>query len=550
MLSVLKITNLALVDSLTWELGDGLVCVTGETGAGKSIIVGAIKLVLGDRADRSLVRTGTDACTVEAVFELPNVALVNEQLEAFGFDPCEDNQLVIKRVIGAKSGGKQFINCSPATLAVLKVLGHFLVDLHGPHDHQSLISQDRQLHMLDAFAGAEKARQSYREAYKQWKRASEELEELTQSERATEQEIDLLKFQIQDIASVDPQPDEVGPLEQRFKVVSNATHLLTLSQKILYQLDESENSILSQLGETQRLIRELQGMDPQTDAFTREFDSAQVELEEMVRSMQDYVSDLEVDPGEVAEIEERIHSLETLKRKYGNTIDEVIAFRERAEAKLERIDGRGDAIARLEQAVKDARRDVDARAVKLTQARRAAAPKLGRRIAEHLADLGFKRSKIEVELVPFDAPSAQGAETADFIFAPNPGEPSKPLRLIASSGEMARVMLAVKSALAKQDAIPLLVFDEIDANVGGEIASAVGAKMAQLAENHQVISITHLPQVAALAKGHCVVEKDVSGKRTVSKLRTIDGNDRIDELARMLGGDAKSAKAHAKSLLG
>jgi DNA repair protein RecN (Recombination protein N) len=549
MLSILKITNLALVESLTWEVGDGLICVTGETGAGKSIIVGAIKLVLGDRADRSLVRTGTDATTVEAVFDLPNAALVNEQLEAFGFDPCEDNQLVIKRVIGAKSGSKQFINCSPATLTVLKALGHFLVDLHGPHDHQSLISQDRQLNMLDAFAGSDKQRSAYLETYKKWKALAQELEELSNSERANEQEIDLLKFQIQDIAAADPKAEEIGPLEQRHQVASNATHLVTLSQKILHQLADGDTSVLNQLSESQRLIRDLQSTDPQTSEFTGEFDSAQVELEEMVGSLRSYVEDLEIDPSEVAEIEERMNLLETIKRKYGNTIEEVIAFRERAEAKLGRIEGRGDAIAKLETDLKSVRKALDDKAVKLTQARRAAAPKLSRRIAEHLTDLGFKRSKIEIELMPFDTPAAQGAETVDFIFAPNPGEPSKPLRIIASSGEMARVMLAVKSALAKQDAIPLLVFDEIDANVGGEIARAVGAKMAELAKNHQVISITHLPQVAALADGHCVVEKEFADKRTRSRLQTITGDDRIKELARMLGGDEASASAHARSLL-
>ncbi len=550
MLTVLKITNLALVDALTWELGDGLVCVTGETGAGKSIIVGAIKLVLGDRADRSLIRTGTDACTVEAVFDLPNAEAVNEQLQAYGFEPCEDNQLVIKRVIGASGGNKQFINCSPATLTVLKALGHFLVDLHGPHDHQSLISQDRQLNMLDAFANAENERAAYHEIYQCWKRLNQELKELSTSERANEQEIDLLKFQINEIASAELKPEEIAPLEQRYQVATNASQLLSLTQKILHNLADGESSILDQLGDTQRLIRDLESTDANVHEITREFDTAQVELEELAGSLRRYVEELEIDPAEVQEIEDRINLIETLKRKYGNTIDDVLAFLDKAETKLARIEGRGDAIAKLEAEVKQSRQDLDTAAVKLSQKRRAASPKLAKRIAAHLKDLGFKRSKIEIETVPFDAPAAQGAETVDFIFAPNPGEPSKPLRIIASSGEMARVMLAVKSALAKQDAIPLLVFDEIDANVGGEIASAVGAKMAELSKSHQVISITHLPQVAALANHHSVVEKEFADERTRSLLENVDGETRINELARMLGGDSDSAKAHARSLLG
>ena len=549
MLSILKIKNLALVDDLTWELGQGLVCVTGETGAGKSIIVGAIKLVLGDRADRSLIRTGTDACTVEAVFELPNAEAVNSQLEAFGFEPCEDQQLVIKRVIGASGGNKQFINCSPATLTVLKALGHFLVDLHGPHDHQSLISQDRQLNMLDAFSGAEKERTAYDQAHGKWKQAKRDLEELSTSERANEQEIDLLKFQINEIATADPKVEEIGPLEQRYQQASNSSHLVSVVQHILGNLADSESSVLGQLTDTQRLIRDLESTDPKAGDMTREFDSAQVELEELVDSLRRYLDDLEINPTEVAQLEERINLLETLKRKYGNTVEEVIAFHHKAAEKLDRIEGRGDAIARLEEEVKIARAGLDKRALKLSQKRRAASPKLSKRIAEHLTDLGFKRSKIEIELVPLEQPGAQGAETVDFIFAPNPGEPSKPLRIIASSGEMARVMLAVKSALAKQDAIPLLVFDEIDANVGGEIARAVGIKMAELSESHQVISITHLPQVAALATCHCVVDKEFADKRTRSLLTVVTDKQRVDELARMLGGDASSAKAHAQSLL-
>ncbi len=551
MLSLLKISNLALVECLTWDVGEGLICVTGETGAGKSIIVGAIKLVLGERADRGVVRTGSEACTVEAVFDLPDAEAVSAQLEAAGLDPCEDRQLVVKRVVGAsgKSAGRQFVNGSPTTVAVLKGLAHFLVDLHGPHEHQSLISQERQLNMLDAFAGAAAPRQAYRKAYEEWRLLSREVDALGSSERANEQEIDLLRYQFEEIAGADPKPDEWEPLEARYQVASNAAHLLELARKLVDQLAEGDPCVLDQLSESHRLIRDLQATDPQTAEFTAEFDGARVALEEIADSVRHYAIELEFDPEEIAAIENRMNLLETLKRKYGDTLEEVIAFRERAEQKLERIEGRDDALERLRSALEGARRALEAAAVSLTQVRRAAAPKLARRIADHLKDLGFKRSKIDIALVPFEAPSVQGAETVDFIFAPNPGEPSKPLRVIASSGEMARVMLAVKSALAKQDAIPLLVFDEIDANVGGEIARAVGGKMAELAKNHQVISITHFPQAAALADGHCVVEKLFADERTYSSLRRVEGDERIGELARMLGGDEKSARAHAATLL-
>lgn len=549
MLSLLRISNLALVDRLTWDVGEGLVCVTGETGAGKSIIVGAIKLVLGERADRGLVRTGTASCSVEAVFDLPDAAVVNAQLEAVGLEPCEEHQLVVKRVVGAKSGGKQFVNGSPTTLAVLKDLAHFLVDLHGPHEHQSLISQERQLNMLDAFAGSGKAREAFREAFDQWRDLARELETLGKSERATEQEIDLLRYQIQEIAKADPKPDEWEPLESRYQLASNAARLLELVQKVVHQLADGDRSVVDQLGESQRWIRELESTDPQITELTTEFEGARVALEEIVVSLRDYAEELAFDPGEIAEIEERMNVLETLKRKYGDRIEEVIAFRERAEAKLALIEGRDDVLDQLRSQEEEARRERDVRAARLSKARRAAAPKLAKGIAAHLKDLGFKRSTIEIVLSPHETVGAQGAETVDFVFAPNPGEPSKPLRLTASSGEMARVMLAVKSALANQDAIPLLVFDEIDANVGGEIARAVGVKMAELAKSHQVISITHLPQVAALADGHCVVEKRFADSRTYSSLRLVEEEARVVELARMLGGDEHSARAHARSLL-
>ncbi|MGI9240321.1 MAG: AAA family ATPase, partial [Verrucomicrobiales bacterium] len=234
MLTLLKIKNLALVEELTWDLGGGLVCVTGETGAGKSIIVGALKLVLGERADRGLVRSGEGSCTVEAVFDLQKPAEVNAVLEEAGLDPCEDQQLVVRRVIGASSGNKQFINCSPCTLTVLKALGQYLVDLHGPHDHQSLLSQERQLDMLDAYAGAETSAEAYRAAFREWRRAVREFESLSQSERANEQEIDLLKYQINEIGEADFREGEETELAARYKVSSNSTHLLELTQKVLY----------------------------------------------------------------------------------------------------------------------------------------------------------------------------------------------------------------------------------------------------------------------------------------------------------------------------
>ena len=549
MLTVLKIQNLALVEDLTWELGPGLICVTGETGAGKSVIVGALKLVLGERADRGLIRSGEDQCTVEAVFHLGNTGEVNTILDEFGLDPCEDDTLVVKRTISASGGNRQFVNCGPATLQVLKALGGSLVDLHGPHDHQSLLSRDRQLAMLDAYAACQPQATSYREAHRNWRQAVNELSDAADQRQASDQEIELLKHQLEEIDNADPKPDEETDLEQRYQVASNSRRLLELCARVAGRLNAGPGSVLDGLEELARLGPELARLDPRAATLFEGFNAAHIELQELAGGIEKYAEDLETDPAELSALEERIHTLETLKRKYGGSIEAILERRDQLAQRLAKIEGRGQTLAALQQRVDQTRAALDQAGRALTKLRLAAAAPLAREITAQLADLGFNQSDFTIQLSELAAPDPGGFEEVDFIFAPNPGEPAQPLRLIASSGEMSRVMLAVKSALARQDSIPLLVFDEIDANVGGRIAQAVGRKMAALAATHQVISITHLPQVAALADHQYLVNKQVSGERTRSTLTALLDEHRIDELARMLGGEDKSARAHAVTLL-
>ncbi len=546
MLSVLKISNLALVEDLTWELGSGLVCVTGETGAGKSIIVGALKLILGERADRGLVRSGEESCTVEAVFHLANAEQVNAKLAEFGADPCDEDTLIVKRTVSVSGGNRQFVNCSPATLQVLKALGQYLVDLHGPHEHQSLMRQERQLAMLDAYAESGELVGEYRAAFRALREAEMGLEEISGDGRAAAQQEDLLRYQVEEIAGAHLRSGEEAEVEQRYKLASNSQRMLELCGRVAGRLGD----VMGALSEIRRDLPEMGRIDPEVEEITSGFDTAQLELQAIEEGIGGYVEELEMDPAEAARLEERIHVIETLKRKYGRTVEEVMAFGEEAAAKLAKIEGRDEEVERLKAEVAERRKKVLKVGERLSAARAKAAPKLAKEISSHLEDLGFERSQFEVALAGIDAPGANGLEEADFLFAPNPGEPSNPLRLTASSGEMSRVMLAVKSALAKQDAIPLLVFDEIDANVGGGIAQAVGAKMASLGGTHQVISITHLPQVAALAGRHYVVTKFFDKERTRSVLREVEGEGRVGELVRMLGGSAKSAEAHARNLLG
>jgi DNA repair protein RecN (Recombination protein N) len=523
--------------------------VTGETGSGKSIIVGALKLILGERADKALVRTGAENCTVEAVFVVKDPAALNSRLEEQGVEPCEDAQLILKRVFSPGGTNRQFINGSPTTLAVLKLLGDGLVDLHGPHDHQSLLSDSKQLSLLDAFAAAEPLRATYEAHFARLAALTTEHTALSTSEAALEREIDLLRHQVQEIESAQLSKDEEEELLARYSVASNSRRLLEITSQILGRLTEADDAVLLRLGEIGRHIRDLERVDPAAARFAEAHLRATTELDDLAQSLQGYAEEMDLDPERLARLEERVSLLETLKRKYGGSILEVIAFGNQAANRLRKIESRGEELARLEKEIAEARRELLAAGAKLTAKRKAAAPKLAASVTGHLRDLGFKKADFSAALNALEKPGAHGLESVTFLFAPNPGEPPKPLKAIASSGEISRVMLAVKSSLAAQDTISLLVFDEIDANVGGEIAHAVGAKMKSLAAAHQVLCISHLPQVAALADTQFVVTKEFSKDRTLSQLHKVEGAARVDEIARMLGGQTDSAVAHAKTLL-
>ena len=548
MLSLLKVKNLALVDELEWYLDTGLVGVTGETGAGKSVIVGALKLVLGERADKALIRTGEASCVVEAVFDLANAPLVNSVLTECGMEPCEDGQLIIKRIIG-QSSNKQFVNNSPATLGLLKSLGEHLVDLHGPHDHQGLLSTDRQLAMLDAYAGVGELCGQYRAKWRVWREKSEALQNFQAAGMADERELDLLSHQLEEIDAADINIAEEGELESMYQRASNSSHLSELLSGALALLGGRDDSLTHQIGQFQKLSRDLERLDPVLRNTLEGVDKTALELQEMERGLADYLEELNTDPEELLRLEQRINTLESLKRKYGPTLEDVLVRREEVAKRLDMVENRAEHLKQLEAEIDAARLETDELGMKLSDERRRVAPVLAKDIAKHLKELGFKQADFDVRLITHSKPVMSGLEDVEFEFGPNPGEPMKPLRQIASSGEISRVMLSVKSALAKQDATPLMVFDEIDANVGGEIARAVGCKMARLGEQHQVISITHFPQVAAVAKHHFVVSKDVEQGRTCSRLAKVTGEQRINELVRMLGGGGQQAKAMAESLL-
>ena len=547
-LNLLRIKNLALVEQLEWQIAPGFTAITGETGAGKSIIIGALQLLLGERADKSLIRTGADTCTAEAIFTGKELQKLNPQLIEAGVEPSIDD-LIIKRTLSAAGNNRQFINGSPTTLSILKSIGDALVDLHGPHDHQSLLSADKQLDLLDSFARAEEQVEEYRKHFRQLQTLTAEHTALNTAETAREQELDLLRHQITEIDSANLVADEEDEIEKRYKLSSSSKRLIELASAAANKLSEADESVLSQLAETQRLLRELEKIDISTAELSSEHAAAAVQLSEIARSLSDYAEKLDLDPEQLAALEQRVSLFETLKRKYGGSIAEVIEFGRRAAERMQKIEGRDAELERLTKEIEKVRGQMNRAGDALRKLRAKAAPKLSETIRKNLADLGFRQSEFEAKLSALDEPRASGFDSVELLFSPNPGEPLKPLRAIASSGEISRLMLAIKSALAAHDAIPLLVFDEIDTNVGGEIAHAVGAKMQTLGREHQLICITHLAPVAAAASSHFVVTKDVVRGRTFSNLQEVAGKARREEIARMLGGKSDSALQLAASLL-
>jgi DNA repair protein RecN (Recombination protein N) len=547
-LNLLRIKNLALVEELEWQIVPGFIAITGETGAGKSIIIGALQLLLGERADKSLIRTGADLCTVEAIFTGKELQKLNPQLTEAGVESCTDD-LILKRTLSANGTNRQFINGSPTTLSILKSLGDDLVDLHGPHDHQSLLSPDKQLSLLDSFAHAGDQLEEYQKYYRQLQALTEEHTTLNTAETAREQELDLLRHQINEITSANLVAGEEEEIETRYKLANNSKRLIELAGGVARRLSDSDDAVLAQLAETQKQLRELEKIDNSISQFASAHETAVVELSEIARSLSNYAEKLDLDPQQLAALEQRVSLFETLKRKYGGSIAEVIEFGNRANERMRKIEGRDAELERLAAEIEIALTNINRSGEALRKLRAKAAPKLSANIRKNLVDLGFRQSEFEAKLSQLVEARATGFDSVELIFSPNPGEPLKPLRSIASSGEISRLMLAIKSALAAQDAIPLLVFDEIDTNVGGEIAHAVGAKMKALADDHQVLCITHLAPVAAKASSHFVVTKEVVRGRTHSQLTEVTGKARQEEIARMLGGRSESALELAASLL-
>jgi DNA repair protein RecN (Recombination protein N) len=549
MLSTLRIKNLALVADLTLSLQPGYNAITGETGAGKSIIIGALHLLLGERADRGLIRAGCESCSVEAVFEGAALPGLEQSLEANGLEPCADNQLLLKRVLTAAGGNRQFINGSPATLQMLAAVGRELVDMHGPHEHQSLLHPAKQLDILDAFADLNPNREKFAGLIRRRNDLENQKAALIVDEQTYARQLDLLRFQSHEISAAKLQPDEESRLTEDLQRASNATRLLELSQEALNLLGEQDDSLLRQAGALGRTLQALQRLDSAAAGLLTFHEQAMSSWNELPSALRRYTDGIEADPIRLRQLEERFNLLQSLKRKYGATLNEVIAFGEQTRTKLQNLEQRDTELVRLNGELAKLGEEIVCQGRELSSQRRKAIPKLVKAAMKQLQGLGFQQSHFEISLQTAETPSASGLDEIEFQFAPNAGEPARPLRAIASSGEMSRVMLALKTVLAAEDEIPLLVFDEIDANVGGETAAVVGEKMRQIARRHQVICITHLPAVAAAATAHYVVTKRIEAGRTISEITLLNATQRIQEIARMLGGQTDTARRHASEML-
>lgn len=564
MITALRIRNLALVADLTIEPPPGFIAITGETGAGKSIIIGALNLILGERADRTMIRSGEETCSVEAIFELGHARdKISKILESFGIESDQSGQLQLKRTFSTTGTNRQYINGSPTTLQALAAIGEWLVDVHGPHDHQSLLQPSRQLAILDAFGNHEKDLQICSELVHQLATIQEQKSALSMDETEHARQLDLLRFQLHEIDQAKLRPGEDHEVSEAYRRAQNAARILQLGHSVIGILGEDENSISAQAGAIGRILKELVRIDPgaQQLAFAHEqFLSALRELETAVA---EYIDGVEADPAQLAALEERLNLIQSLKHKYGKTIESILETAAENRKRLQTLEKLQEELARLQAEQSRLEDELWKSAVELSKKRRNAIPRLVAAVSDELADLGFKQCKFEIAIQTLsrtstgcqnnhstvDRPSARGIDRIEFMFSPNPGEPLRPLRAIASSGEIARVMLALKTVLAAHDEIPVLVFDEVDANIGGETANAVGQKLRELGRHRQVFCITHLPQVAAAATAHFVVEKEIRAGRTTSKIRQLTRQEQVVELARMLGGQTDAARQHAAALL-
>jgi DNA repair protein RecN (Recombination protein N) len=549
MLSELRIKNFAIIESLSLPLARGFNVLSGETGAGKSIIVGALGLLLGERASADVIRTGADRATVEGEFDIADRPEIRALLDDRGID-VEEATVVLKREV-ATGRTRAWINGTSVNATMLAEVGRLLVNLHGQHEAQTLLDPDPQRRILDAFAGATEKAAEVHAAHAALGAIIREIADLAKRRAAAERRADYLRHVVREISDAKLVEGEDVRLEDEARRLENADELRSLASGLATALDGDDDAVLTKLGEVARHLTAIQKVDPTLARLQESFDAGYYALEALARELEEYEGSVELDPSRLEEVRRRRDVLFRLTKKHGGTLADVMRTGQEAKAELDLVDSAGLDIRQLETQEREARGALAAHAAALTKLRVAGADRLSRAVDEVLPELGMPDGHITVALRPLDEIGSNGAEDVEFCVALNVGHEPRPLSRVASGGELSRVMLALKTILARLDHVPTLVFDEVDAGIGGRVGLQVGETMRRVAGYHQVFAITHLPQIAARAHHHILVSKGARGGVTAADVSVLAGDDRVTEIARMLGGDPESdvSRAHARELL-
>ncbi|MCL7961851.1 MAG: DNA repair protein RecN [marine benthic group bacterium] len=550
MLTELRIRNYAVIDDLRVEFGPGLTVLSGETGAGKSIVVGALSLLLGERAASDVIRAGEDRAVVEGVFGIPDDPAFRARCEEAGIDLTDDG-IILKRELQREGRNRAWINGSPATAGLIGELGSALVDLHGQHEHQALLRPAPQRRIVDEYAGAVALAREVRSAWARVRDRESELEGLREAVSTARDTADRLTRKAEEIEKAGLEPDEDERLAAEIKRLENSEELLELSGQLHEAVYGDESSMVDRLGELRRTLEGLLRIDPEVGELESLFESGLASLDELGRRLRDYRYAVEHDPGRLASLRQRRELIAHLRRTYGGTVEELIEAGREARTELLKIETSEAEVGRLQDALTEARAELEALADRLGSVRRTAAERLEREVTDQLSELGLPGGRFKVDVAQLDAPGPDGAETISFLVSLNPGFEPGPLGRVASGGELSRVMLALKSVLADADAVPSLVFDEIDSGVGGQVAHAVADRLGGVADSHQVFAITHLAQIAARADTQYRVEKIQRDGVVATRVVRLSEEERPTEISRMLGGDPESEVSlrHAKELL-
>ena len=549
MLSELRLKNLAVIEAVTVALAPGLNALSGETGAGKSIVVDAILLVMGARAQPDLIRTGADNAVIEAVFELEPGSPALAVLEEAGH-PASDGALIIKREISRGGRHRVFVNDAPATVALLERLGETLIELHGQHEHQRLMEAGRQLDLLDRFAGTEEARERVARLVGEWEAARDELRRIREEAREGQRQEDLLRFQLSEIDAVRLREGEEEELRAERRRLQHSERIAAGLAEITALLYDDERSAAARLRRAGTLLCELAGYDPDLGAPAEALGEAEAYLEEAIGRTRALRDRAPFEPERLAAIDERLDAISRLKRKYGETAEAVGAYRAQVATTLDRLERHDEVVAELQGAVTRAGEAAGRAAIELADARTTAAGRLERQVQKELRGLGMEQARFrlgirreaagETDLAAGPARwrvGRRGADQVEMMFSANPGEDLRPLAKVVSGGELSRTMLAVRAVLSAAGEVPTMVFDEVDTGIGGRVAEVVGQKLGQIARGRQVLCVTHLAPIAVYADHHLRVEKAASRTATRTTVTALDGAARVEELARMLGGE-------------